>query len=60
LKGVTTGQIARKKPMSQDLPLQSEEEDGASDDNHGGSEEKSTSENDVRGRLEFNGKEIIS
>jgi hypothetical protein len=46
--------------MSQHLPLQSEEEDGASDDNHGGSEEKSTSENDVRSRLEFNGKGVIS
>jgi hypothetical protein len=53
LKGVTTGQIAGKKPRSQYLPLLSEEEDGASADNEGGSEEESTSENDVRNRLEF-------
>jgi hypothetical protein len=29
LKGVTTGQIARKKPMTQPLPLLWDEEDGA-------------------------------
>jgi hypothetical protein len=46
--------------MSQHLPLQSEEEDGAGEDNRSESEEKSTSENDVRSRLEFNGKGIIS
>jgi hypothetical protein len=41
LKGVTTGQIARKKPMSQPLPLLSDEEDG-------GGEVESASEDEVR------------
>jgi hypothetical protein len=48
LKGVTSGPIARKKPMS--LPwLLSEEEDGESED-----EPVSDSEDEVRGSPSYN------
>ena len=60
LKSVTIGQTARKKPMTQLLPLLSEEEVGGGEEEAGGSEEESTSEDDVRSRLQFSGKRIIS
>jgi len=53
IKKVCVRHTARKKPMLQSWTLQSEEEDS-------GSEEESTSENDVRSRLQFSGKRIVS
>jgi hypothetical protein len=48
MKGVTTGPIARKKPMSLHLPL-SEEEDSGSEE-----ELVSDSEDEVRGSHGYN------
>jgi hypothetical protein len=60
LKSVTIGQTARKKPMTQLLPLLLEEEVVGGEVEDGRSEEESTSENDVRSHLQFSGKRIIS
>ena len=60
LKSITISQTARKKPMTQLLPLLSEEEFGGGEEEDGRSGEESTSENDVRSRLRFSGKRIIS
>ena len=60
LKSVTISQTARKKPMTQLLPLLSEEEFGGGEAEDGRSGEESTSENDVRSCLRFSGKRIIS
>ena len=61
LKCVTIGQIARKKPIKQLSPILLLEEGEVGDEEEdGGSEVESTSENDVRSRLQFSGNEIIS
>jgi len=60
LKSVTIGQTARKKPMTQLLPLLLEEEVVGGEEEDGRSEEESTSENDVRSRLQFSRKRIFS